>query len=77
MAKKKDEEIQVEELQSVESKEVRPKKIKPTFTKEQFINSERYHYKQDLIEVLLDPYLKYTVDEVDEMIKIYMESEAK
>ena len=78
MVKKKDEELQTEELQNAESnKEIRPKKIKPTFTKEQFINSERYHYKQDLIEVLLDPHLKYTVDEVDEMIKTYMESEAK
>lgn len=61
-----------EELEDTEVKG-----IKPTFTKEQFKTSERYRYKQDLIEVILDPDIKYTVDEVDEMIKTYMESEAR
>lgn len=61
MAKKKDEEVQGAEL--------------ATFTKEQFLNSERYHYKQDIIDVLLDPDKEYTADEVDKMIEEYMERE--
>lgn len=61
MAKKKDEEIQGVE--------------QATFTKEQFLNSERYHYKQDIIDVLLDPDKEYTADEVDKMIEEYMERE--
>ncbi|MDB8821379.1 hypothetical protein PN296_04270 [Peptostreptococcus anaerobius] len=75
--KKKEEELQKDEVQDVEPKEVKPKKVKSTFTKEQFKTSERYHYKQDLIEVLLDPYLKYTIEEVDKLIDEYMESEAR
>lgn len=61
MAKKKD-----EETQGIEQ---------ATFTKEQFLNSERYHYKQDIIDVLLDPDKEYTADEVDKMIEEYMERE--
>ena len=61
MAKKKD-----EETQGIEQ---------ATFTKKQFLNSERYHYKQDIIDVLLDPDKEYTADEVDKMIEEYMERE--
>lgn len=61
MAKKKDEEVQGVE--------------QAAFTKEQFLNSERYHYKQDIIDVLLDPDKEYTADEVDKMIEEYMERE--
>ena len=61
MAKKKDEEVQGVE--------------QATFTKEQFLNSERYHYKQYIIDVLLDPGKEYTADEVDKMIEEYMERE--
>lgn len=61
MVKKKDEEVQGVE--------------QATFTKEQFLNSERYHYKQDIIDVLLDPDKEYTADEVDKMIEEYMERE--
>lgn len=61
MAKKKDKEVQGVE--------------QATFTKEQFLNSERYHYKQDIIDVLLDPDKEYTADEVDKMIEEYMERE--
>nr|DAJ40946.1 MAG TPA: hypothetical protein [Caudoviricetes sp.] len=63
MAKKK------EELQNPEEQ--------ATFTKDQFMGSEKYRYKQDVIEVLLDVDRSYSIEEVDLMITEYMEREAR
>lgn len=63
MAKKK------EELQNPEEQ--------VTFTKDQFMGSEKYRYKQDVIEVLLDVDRSYSIEEVDMMITEYMEREAR
>ena len=63
MAKKK------EELQNPEEQD--------TFTKDQFMGSEKYRYKQDVIEVLLDVDRSYSIEEVDMLITEYMEREAR
>ena len=41
------------------------------------MGSEKYRYRQDVIEVLLDVDRSYSIEEVDMMITEYMEREAR
>ncbi|MCL2488371.1 MAG: hypothetical protein FWE80_06780 [Oscillospiraceae bacterium] len=49
----------------------------PKFTKDQLLGSKRYTGRRDLLGVLLDGGKSYTRDEVDEIIKKFMEGKVK
>lgn len=45
----------------------------PTFTKDQIRGATKYADRRDLVEALLDDTEEYTLSEVDQIIKEYME----
>lgn len=47
--------------------------LEPTFTKEQIRGATKYADRRDLVEALLDDDEVYTLSEVDQAIKEYME----
>ena len=49
----------------------------PKFTKEALINSKRYNTKKDVIETLVKPNEKLTIEEVDKRLKEFYEKGVK
>ena len=49
----------------------------PEFTKEQILASARFNTHRDLVEALLDPKKKYTMETVDEAMKEYLKGQVK
>lgn len=47
------------------------------FDKEQVLTSAKYHNQRDLVDALLDPKKKYTVETVDKMIDGFMKGKVK
>lgn len=43
------------------------------FSKDKIIRSERYRENQDVLNVLLDESMEYSIDEVDEVLKEFNE----
>ena len=43
-------------------------KEKPVFTKESLLNSKKYMFQKDLLNILLDEDKEYTLEEVDKKI---------
>jgi hypothetical protein len=53
-------------------------KESPEFTKEQYLCSERFTHKQkDILSALLEDGKAYTTEEVDGMMKAFLEKEVK
>ena len=48
-----------------------------TYTVDQLAASKRYANRRDLIRALLDSGKRYTLDEVDRLIEIYMKGQVK
>lgn len=53
------------------------KETKPKFTKDQLKASVKYVRYPDLIEALLDKDTMYTFDDVDKLLKAYLEGVGK
>lgn len=49
----------------------------PTFTKENLVNSKRFHDKQDIVSALLKNGVEYTISDVEDMIEKYMKGKVK
>lgn len=45
------------------------------FTKEQFLQSKRFYENRDILDVILDDDKNYSFDEVEEILKTFLESE--
>ena len=63
--------------QAVEKTEDAVQEVQEQFTKEQFLKSELYAGRRDLVNALLDDSKKYTKDEVEAMIQSFMTGERK
>ncbi len=61
-----------DDIQSVE--EITPEQ---TYTKQAILNSKRYIKQKDLVNALLDEDKKYTLKEVDNIIKKYLKGVIK
>lgn len=48
-----------------------------SYSKKDLLKSKKYEHKKDLINALLDDNVNYTINEVDELIKKFLEGEAK
>lgn len=51
--------------------------IKNYFTKEQIIESNRYKFRKDILNVLLESGKTYTLDEVDRLLENFMKGKVK
>ena len=45
------------------------------FSKEQFLQSKRFYENRDILNVILDDDKNYSFDEVEEILKTFLESE--
>lgn len=45
------------------------------FSKEQFLQSKRFYENRDVLDVILDDDKNYSFDEVEEILKTFLESE--
>lgn len=45
------------------------------FSKEQFLQSKRFYENRDILDVILDDDKNYSFDEVEEILKTFLESE--
>lgn len=45
------------------------------FSKEQFLQSKRFYENRDILNVILDNDKNYSFDEVEEILKTFLESE--
>ncbi len=45
------------------------------FSKEQFLQSKRFYENRDILDVILDNDKNYSFDEVEEILKTFLESE--
>lgn len=54
-----------------------PEKIEKLFSKEQLLAAERFQERKDIVNALLSPDKKYTVESVEQMIEKYMKGQVK
>lgn len=54
-----------------------PEKIEKLFSKEQLLAAERFQERKDIVNALLSPDKKYTVEAVEQMIEKYMKGQVK
>ena len=52
-------------------------KEKPVFTKESLLNSKKYMFQKDLLNILLDEDKEYTLEEVDKKINEFKTGKIK
>lgn len=55
---------------------IKPKN-KAGFSKEQFLNSDRFANKRDLLQTVLKDDEKYTAEQADKLISAFLKREAK
>lgn len=54
-----------------------PEKIEKLFSKEQLLAAERFQERKDIVNALLSPDKRYTVEAVEQMIEKYMKGQVK
>lgn len=54
-----------------------PSKIENKFSKEQLLAAKRFQDRKDIVNALLSPDEKYTVETVEQMIEKYMKGKVK
>ena len=52
-------------------------RAEPMFSKSQLVRCGKYHDRRDLVDALLDDSKKYTMEQVDKLIKKFMEGKVK
>lgn len=52
-------------------------KVESLFSKEQLLSSKKFQDKKDIVNALLSPDKKYTVEAVEQMIEKYMKGQVK
>ncbi len=61
----------------MEKEEKKESKKASAFTKQQLLSSERYKFKKDLLNALIEDGKTYTIAEVDKMVKSYLEGKVE
>lgn len=54
-----------------------PEKVESLFSKEQLLAAKRFQDRKDIVNAILSPDKKYTVNAVEEMIEKYMKGQVK
>ena len=59
------------------TEESEPQKVESIFSKEQLLSSNRFQDRRDILNAILKPDKRYTVEDVEQEISKYMKGQVK